>query len=347
MKRIKYIFLIVLLLPLICFGFPSTYQSSFATNPTLELQVPDNVVIGNKPEYLEFVATLSSVDEYNPSQILWFINGSSMTQTITVLGNTSTLRVEKSQYSNIVSKTMWTITAKISINDDVSASKQLSFDFSSIESVRLNINGPLVQEISNNITPVIFQAQYEGYPSTTTYQWFEKSYANKYTRVTNSSNTLTVTPTKPGVYTYKVNINGVFSEPKSIKVNYKPVSEIVVDCKQVTDNATGLNRYIFTITNLTEQNDLSKVRWYSRQTGLMQIGGLSYEIQASLYGSYHIYAIFEDTETQLKIESNIYPLEIKIDRTKEILIACSVLFGLMLIILIIGIIRAVKRDKIW
>ena len=346
MKKIKFVVFALLSVVMLCFGFITPQQDICyaTTTPQISIDAPDTIAIGNFPEYLEFTATLSSTESYTPDQICWTINSSSMTD-VTTFSNSSILTVDKTIYQNIVSKTTWIIIAKI--NNDIYCQKTLVFDFTDVESVQVDIIGPLVQDAGSVLVPVTLEANITGYPSTTTFEWYKKSYANKYSKINTSANSYTFTPNLPGTYTFKACVNGVFSQDVSVYVNFKPVTELTLKCNQATNNASNLNRFVFTLENLNQSNDLSKINWYIKGTGLVQQGGKTFEFQTNQYGSYYVYAEYVDTENNIVVKSEHYPLEITVDRTKDILIFCGIILAIMVVFLIIGSIRMVKRDRIY
>lgn len=344
MKKLKYLILI-LLLSVLCIGIFPAQKQSYATSITvLDLTGQEFVAIGNFPEELTFVATLSSIDEYTADQITWTINSSSMTQS-TIVNNSSTLVVPKTVYQNITSTTTWLVTAKI--NNSIYDTLTVTFDFTEITSVSLS-GYPTYQDYSASISPITFILETEGYPASQTIEWYQKTYANKYTKLSATGSTYTFTPTLPGKYTFNASVNGIFAGEQTVEVGYKPVTNLVVKCVQATDNSNGLNRYIFSLEDINEFYDTSKINWYNKPYGLVQKGGSTYEFQAASYGDFYIYARFEDAENpENNVSSEFFPLSIKVDRTKEILIGCAVLFGVLSIFTIIGCIRMVKRDKIY
>lgn len=353
-KRLKIYFLMILLVPVLCLGIFSVPKPAYA-QPENQVQItisgPENVAIGNLPDFIEFTAVLSDTNNYSADQIVWTINQSEMIfYNATVFGNSSVLKIDKSNYENIINTTTWNVVAKI--NDDILATHTTVFGFTDIETVSIKVLGPLVQDVSENIVPVILEANFTGSPQQTFCEWYQKTYTNKFVKLPVTANSYTFTPSLPGKYIFKLCVNGVFSQDKEIILNYKPVTELKIKCNQVTDNANNLDRYIFSLENVDRYNDLSKINWYVSGvgvsgTGLVQQGGSTLDFQVRQYGTYRVYATYVDEETYTNVQSESYSLEISINRTKEILIGCGIGLAVMTVFLVIGSIRMVKRDRIF
>lgn len=349
-KYIKY-FVFVLSLFALVFCFPKT-QSSFALNENLTVTAStQQVLIGNK-QPIQFVATLSLAQNYDSSQIEWSINSSKINagQGIDIdISQTdkSILTIDQNWtiFNQINSETTWTVSAKLT--DDIFDSVSINFVFTNVSAVRIQPHGNTTQQMSDSMTDVRLVAEWDGYPQKTQICWYLKTSTNKYTKLSGNGVEYVFTPTQPGTFVFKASVNDVFSQTVTIKIKYKTITSLKLACHRDTENSTNLDRYTFTIENIDSNYDLDNIMWYSSQYGLMQEGGKTYSFQATSYETVNIYAVYTDSATNTKIESDYYPLEIKINRTKEVLIGCAILFGVMTVFLIVGCIRMKKRDRIW
>lgn len=351
MKKLKYFVLILSLCALVLLPF-SNVKSSFAVSETLTVtSSTTEIVIGDK-QPLEVTATLSSTQNYTSAQIEWRINDSKINAQTGISidissDDTSVLHIDQnwSYFSQINTPTTWVIVAKIS--DQITDSVTIQFLHSDVTNVTLQAMGNTIQQMSDYMTDVHLVVSWQGYPASTTITWYAKTTTNKYTKLSGSANEYVFTPTNPGEYTFKASVNGVFSQTITITIKYKTITSLKISCHKDTNNTTKLDRFTFTLENVDSNYDLDNIKWYSDQYGLMQEGGRTYTFQAEKYETVRFYAVYVDEATEAEVTSDRYPLEIEINRTKEVLIACAIILGVMTIVLVIGCVRMKKRDRIW
>jgi len=353
MKKARYFIFVLLLISLGFAPFASTQSSFAAPETSLTVQASQRqVLIGNK-QSVEFVATLSSTDTYVSTGIEWFINESKINaQTGITIDTTQndksvlTIDYNWAYFNNVNVETTWTVVAKVS--QSVSDSVELSFVFSNVANVTLRALGNTTQQMSDNMTNVRLIVEWEGYPQSTDINWYVKTTTNKYTKLSSKTIEYVFVPSTPGQFVFKASVNGVFSQTVAINIKYKTITSLKISCHKDTNNSTGLDKFTFTLDNVDSNYDLSNINWYIKESdSILQEGGKTFTFQATTYQTVRVYAVYTDQTTNTKIESEYYPLEIKINRTKEILIGCGILLGVMTIFLIIGCIRMKKRDRIW
>lgn len=353
MRKTNFFVFILLLLTLVFTPF-ANIQSSFAMpETTIGIEASQQqILIGNK-QSVQFVATLSSTDTYTSAEIEWLINGSKINAQTgisidTTQNDKSILTIDHNweYFFNISAETTWTVVAKVS--STISANTNLSFIFTDVTSVTLRAMGNTTQQMSDNMTNVRLVAEWDGYPQSTDINWYMKTTTNKYTKLSGKTSEYVFIPTTPGQFVFKASVNGIFSQTITINIKYKTITSLKISCHKDTNNSTGLDKYTFTLDNIDSNYDLSNIKWYIKEfDSIMQEGGKSFTFQATTYQTVRVYAVYTDQATSTKIESEYYPLEIKINRTKEILIGCGIFLGVMTIFLIVGCIRMKKRDRIW
>lgn len=353
MKKASYFVFVLLLFALVFMPFAKSQSSFAAPETTLEIEASQQqILIGNK-QPVQFVATLSSTDTYTSASVEWLINGSKINAQTgisidTTQSDKSILTIDHNweYFFNINTETTWTVVAKVS--QTIFDSASISFVFSNVTNVTLRAMGNTTQQMSDNMTNVRLVAEWDGYPQSTDINWYVKTTTNKYSKLSGKASEYIFVPTTPGQFVFKASVNGIFSQTITINIKYKTITSLKISCHKDTNNSTGLDKYTFTLDNIDSNYDLSNINWYIKEfDSIMQEGGKSFTFQATTYQTVRVYAVYTDQATNTKIESEYYPLEIKINRTKEILIGCGILFGVMTIFLIVGCIRMKKRDRIW
>lgn len=354
-KRLFKGFVFGLLAFTLAFCFVPTKNNFASADTTISLStryVEDNTVnLNHIPERIDITALLVGDDGYQGSNIEWILNGAVVDSAVSRNNttNSSTLMFYKSQIETLEEETEWAFTARVSTETTVNASLTISFVFGQIVPLKIELMDEQsdTQQYSTTMAPFIFEAS--GLENYTGIEWYEQTGENKFVKIEDATNTTySFIPLKPGTRTVLAKVGQYYSLPKTVYVTYVPFFELSFDVTQLTNNASGLNKYQFVIDGLSSiENDVDNINWYIQgYTNPVQYGGLIFEFQPTSYAYYRIVARYEGDYGE-HISSEPYLIEIKIDRTAEILIVTLSVFLVMSVFLVIGIVRRVKKEKVW
>ncbi len=194
--------------------------------------------------------------------------------------------------------------------------------------------------------------------------WMMSLNNNKFVTQENTSqdkNTFSFTPEKPGTYLFKASfaqletVDGeevetlITTEVLKLTVGFKQFDgKLQLSKTLVKKDRNGLHTYLFELENLQENiHDTNNINWYRDGHAIpLQYGGSSFLFKPNTYATYHIYAKYDGVE-DLPNQSIKRRLEIKIDRTKEILYAFIGFVGVLAVGLVFVINRKIKNDKVW
>lgn len=327
----------------------------FAFDGWLEIVGPDYINVVESPDQVEFTAILSGSERFSSSDIEWYYNGSLISSIYYVQGtttNSSTLRLTSSFYSGAVSDSFVTVSAKI--NDGgitvYEAEKEIMI-FNQVNEIQLEVR---VNGVATNFQNFNLQGVYSPFefkiisPAIITQNviWYLKAEDKKYNPMPLQAypDSYQLSNLKPGTYIMLAKIDDKFSNPISARIYHQSFSSLSLDYQALEKNELGFTTYKFFLQNVTQNHDIENINWYRKGYSTpLQYGGDTFLFEPSSYSTYQIYARYEPDQ----IESNSFLLEIKIDRTKDILIFASVIVGVMAVGLFILIYRNVKKDKIW
>lgn len=339
---------------------PYTSQTAYgATEITITTKYieDDTVNLFHLPERFDVKAELSGYDDFSGTDIEWLLNGESVEQNlakddfyIQKQANpiSSTLLVYKNQFKNVEGDTVWTFTARISSSPSIVATKKIYFSAGRTTPLKIELKDGQsnIQQLSENLEPFVFVVS--GLEDISNVEWFEKTSGNKFIKIPDeNSSTYSYTPTGPGSKTIVAKVGEYYSLPKTVYVTYVPFYTISFKVSQLTNAKNGLNKYRFVIEGLSStEHDIDNINWYIQgYNNPVQYGGLVYDFQPTSYAYYRIVAKYEGEYGVA--QSDPYLIEIKIDRTREILFGFLILVGVMGIFTTIGIVRRIKKEKIW
>lgn len=357
MKKVLIYSLLILSILSVC--VPCASHTGIAHAETsLQLETNNQYLqIKNLPDFFEIKATLTDKNTFTGHDIEWKLGNDFRTSNITPEEDSSTIRIYKSEYNKIIKETTWTFTASLSTNPSISNFIKIYFVFSDAENVRLEHSGSLQMNITN-VEPITLTAAYDGYPENPTIDWFIKTTSNKYEKIKfknhkeitlkkqNDYSEIVFNPKKAGTYSFKVIVDNVLSNNNiDVNVIYKELTNIKIDMRRATNNANGYDRYVFSVSNISEYEqsfyDTSKILWKDNHGNLLQMGGMTFEYQVTETTTLGIYATYETKE------SNMEFIDVSVNRNKEILVFLGAAIEIIGLITMISIIVSIKREKIW
>lgn len=340
-----FVMLVIALLP--SFAKPNF---AFADDAAIEIEdVPAVPVYDQTVEFITVKASVVNAPSYNGYDIEWVVNGTIITSTykITVPAenqNVSELKIHRVEYASMTSRDTWTIRARIKTNHQIFDQVILIFK-TSASPLTVVPNGEISKVFSPHMIPFSFTVQgLEDDPV----QWYMLANSNKYVKVSNAystARTYSFAPEKPGTYAFIAKVGDYYSDPFVVTAQYATITSINFTVSLQNENRNGFNTYLFRITNLDSTHDIDNINWYIvGYTTPVQYGGTTFVFQPSSYGTYRIRAQYG---TSQNAPSDEHTIDVKINRTKEILIGAGIAVAIMGIGLIITIVRNVKNEKIW
>ena len=291
---------------------------------------------------------------YSGVDIEWLINNQVVTQINKIeipsdAPEASVLKMYSSEYKNQVqNQEVWVFQARLKQVHSVSAYTTVTFKSSDNP---LTINALTSQKQTYSSTPSPFTFEVIGLEEETAVEWFTLANSNKYIKVAGATQrTYTFTPQEAGKYSFVAKVGTVFSDNFEVAVEYKPLPDkLEFTVNQTTDNASGFNTYIFELSGVNASNDVDNINWYIQGQQLpAQYGGSTFIFEPSSYITYRIYAKYTNPEnTTETLSSESYTIEVRIDRTADILIGSAITIAVIGIGTLISIIVNIKREKIW
>lgn len=289
---------------------------------------------------------------FTGTSIEWLINNQLVTQVnkIEVPSGSpekSLLKMFNSEYKNASNQEVWIFQARLKTNTSVSAFTTVTFKDSS-NPLTINALTSQKQTYSTTISPFSFEVL--GLQDETSIEWYKLDNTNKYTRISGANQrTYTFAPDEAGKYSFVAKVGNVYSDNFMVSVDYKPLpTQLKFTVTQATDNASGFNTYLFELTDVNNANDVDNINWFIQGQQLpVQYGGSTFVFEPSSYITYRIYAKYTNPETNETKSSDSHTIEVRIDRTLDIIIGSSIAIGIMGIGLIISIIVHVKKEKVW
>ena len=305
------------------------------------------IEIKNMPDSFDIVAEIDQASSYTGSDVKWYFQNIQITLNIQNGEKSSILTVYKETYNHISAESKLTFIAKI--GSSISQSIVIDFVFSEVENVTINSSGSLSQTISH-ASKVDFTLSFDGYPQSTDFKWFIKSSTNKYSQVGGNKNTFSFLPTQAGDYYIFATVNNIRSNTKVLSVRYEQISSLEITKERLTNNKNGFDIYRFSVTNISQGQkqfyDVENINWYNNLDGtLLQKGGLEFEYSVTGPTTLHVIAEYKNDMTH--ITSQTQKLEVSINRTREILIALAISFGVIGLFTIIGIVVKIKKERVW
>ncbi len=339
----------VLVLGMILLPMKSSFAN--ASQGSLEIVGPNIINTAENPTNIEFTATLTGSETYNSDDIEWYYQQTLLSNTYVSQGtttNSSTLKLPSIYYGAESSGTFVTIYARINNSNGVGAyeTEKEVMILKPANPVAISVNTSFQnynpEGVYNQFTFTIIN------PTITTQNvtWYLSESNGKYNPlpVQALADRYYLSVSGPGNYTVIAKVDNQFSSPITAKVYHATISSLFLNYEVVDKNDLGFDIYKFTLQGLTENHDLANINWYRKGYSTpLQYGGDTFLFDPNFYATYQIFARYEQNE----IESNSFLLEIKIDRTLEIIIFYSIIVGIMSVGLVILIYRNIKKDKVW
>lgn len=329
--------------------FGSIKQNTFADSSIVSIDPVAVVCVYD--ENISFFTIRATVagSTYEGDDVEWLLNGNVITDSFKITNPTqdsSVLKMYRIEYSHVTASDIWYFTARIKSQHSINALVPVMFKLEESPLTISPISLPTQTYRSFNMNPFSFTV--DGLIEETSIQWFMLSNSNKYIKAlgeTSTQRTYTFVPIRAGDFVFVVKVGDVISYPFTVRVDFLPIEEIDFEVSQTTQNSNGFNTYLFTIKNIDSSYDLANINWYIvGYTSPVQYGGANYVFQPTAYGTYRIRAQY-GTGTSARIDEQT--IEIKINRTLEIVIATASFVGVLGLGLLFVILKNIKREKIW
>lgn len=321
---------------------------AFADGPTVTIDpVPTVNVYDESLQFFTVTARVSSSETLTGYDIEWLFNGVAITDPYKVTTpssapKTSVIKMYHVEFSSVSALDVWTFRARLRTQPTVYAEVSVTFKTSPSPLSVVPQTAIRQQYSPNELTPFVFGV--EGLEEETSIQWYMLENTNKFIVAPGASTgrTYSYNPTSAGEFTFRAKVGNEISQAFKVIVEYVPITEIEFTVSLQLENSNGFNTYLFRITNLNSSNDITNVNWYIEGYSTpIQYGGTSFLFQPTAYGTYRIVA------RHGSVKSTTHTIDVKIDRTVEILIGSGVVVAIMGIGLIITIIKNIKSEKIW
>jgi hypothetical protein len=330
-------------------------QVANATEGVLSIAGQEQISIDTSN--FQLTATLRGSQVYTARNIVWKfeLNGNVSTAITSNIGaevNNSIATFAKALYPQQAGE-VGTATAYIESNgkDIYKATWQVLFVKNESSNISI-VPNTLTQEYNANGEYEYFQLSLNAkdVPQGETIDWLLLSSNGKYVNIAGeNSTTLNYKPTAPGEYTFKAKIGNVFTRTLQLTVKYATLGRrLVVKEPLIEKNRNGLDTYFFELENIDEDaHDVENINWYKKgHSTPLQYGGKSFLFQPTAYATYQIYAKYDNNISSTP-PSNEFLVEIKIDRTQDILWFSLALFGVLAVGLVFLIRKNIKNDKVW
>lgn len=347
-KYYKFIFILVLLYAVVGIG-NSFNQSGMVFADTASISIDNVAPVNVYDEDLNFFTVTATVNDATlmGTDIEWILNGNPVTDQNTITNPSITpkksiIKIYRLDFIGVSALDVWVFRATITGQPTIYAEVSVTFK-TSPSPLSIQPQTSITQQYSpNNMSAFVFSVA--GLEEVETVQWYMLENSNKYIIAPGTSNqrTYSYTPTKAGEFTFKAMVDTEISQAFKVTVEYAPITTIDFTVSLQTENRNGFNTYLFRITNLDSTNDIDNLNWYIEgYTNPIQYGGTMFLFQPTAYGTYRIVARYGS------VKSITHTIDVKINRTVEILIGSLVVVGVMGIGLLIIIIRNIKREKVW
>lgn len=345
----KYLnFVLILVVIFAAIGIANLFKPAsvaFAADDAILIEEVQTVnVYDEDVNFFTVTATVIS-NTLNGSNVEWLLNGALVTNNVvapSAAPNTSVVKIYRIDFKDVSSLDVWVFRARIAgqptIYDEVSVTFKTN-----PSPISIKPQTPITQQYSpNGMTPFILKV--EGLEEETSVQWYTLENSNKFVAAVGTSNQrfYSFTPTSAGEFTFRAKVGTELSPAFKVSVEYAPIINIDVTVSLQLENRNGFNSYLFKITNLDSSNDIENLNWYIEgYANPIQYGGTTFLFQPTAYGTYRIVARYG------VIKSTTHTIDVKIDRTVEILIGSAAVVAAMGIALLIIIIKNIKSEKIW
>ena len=346
----KHIFLVLILVLTLC----ATMLVDFL-RPTYQVMAADSIItidpvptVNAYDETLNFftiTATVTSA-QFNGQDVEWLLGEEKISDlkitTPSSSPNISILKMYRIEYSSVSALDVWVFTARIKTAHEVSTEVAVTFKTSPSPLSIVPLSSIKQQYSANELSPFVMSVS--GLEEEQSIQWYMLQNTNKFVKApgVSTQRTFSYTPTSAGEFIFKAKVGGEVSQSFKVSVDYVPITQIDFSVSMQTENRNGFNTYLFRITNLNASNDVANINWFIEgYSSPIQYGGTNFLFQPTAYGTYRIVARYGT------VKSTTHTIEVKIDRTLEILIGSGILVGIMAIGLVIIIIKNIKSEKIW